>query len=85
MELMRQERARGDGTGLRHVSLRGNPIGDVGMDALALGIKANDTLHWLVLSDCKIEERGAATLGLARGLLRTSTQPMSNRRNDHSP
>jgi hypothetical protein len=39
MELMRQERTRGDGTGLRHVSMRGNPIGDTGMDALALGIK----------------------------------------------
>ena len=31
-----------------------------------------------------IEERGAATLGLARGLFRTSTQPMSNPRNNHS-
>ena len=60
-----KERQRGDGTGLRHLSLASNPIGDIGIETLALGIQANPTLKRLVLSECKIGERGAAKLGQA--------------------
>jgi hypothetical protein len=65
MELMIKERQRGDGTGLVHLSLAGNPVGDTGTAALALGLQANPTLKRLVLSECKIGEQGAAKLGLA--------------------
>lgn len=65
MELMIKERRRADGSGLKHLSLAGNPIGDLGVEALALGINANETLKRLVLSKCKISERGAAKLGVA--------------------